>query len=679
MRLFSALATTAGMLLAALSINVGGSALAVPSAGAMPNLTPMITPGPAPARQSGVTPGAQKGRALTSSDLEGWLDGFMPYALKRGDVAGAVVVVVKDGQVLLQKGYGFADIAARKQVDPATTLFRPGSTSKLVTWTAVMQQVERGKIDLDADINTYLDFKIPPGPGGKPITMRDIMTHTAGFEEQAKELILADPKKVPSLEAKLKQWTPRRIFPAGTTPAYSNYATALAGYVVQRTSGLPFNDYVERNIFGPLGMTRTSFRGPLPPALAANMTKAYKQASDGKAVDGYEYVGLAPAGSMASTGSDMARFMIAHLQQGEYAGARILQPQTARMMHDTGRTILPPLNRMLLGFYESNTNGHRVISHAGDLQYFHTDLHLFIDDGVGLFISMNSSGKEGAPGVIRGALFNGFADRYFDGPGPSGKVDAKVAAEHARMIAGRYTNTRRVDSSLVSVGGLLGETQVVANPDGTITVAAVRGVGGAPKIWREIAPFVWVEVDGKSRLAAKVDNGKVIRFSIDDYPFMLFEPTPVAKSAGWLVPAVAASLTALLLTVVLWPVAAIVRRRYGHGFALQGMEARAYRLVRIGAAASALATIAWLGTVVAMFSNLQLLSSALDPWLMTLHLLGSLAVFAGLGLAIWNVTVVWRGKRGWFAKLWSVVLVLSTAVLAWLAVAYHLVGLSLNY
>ena len=123
--------------------------------------------------------------ALNRADVEAWLDGFMPYALERGDIAGAVVVVVKDGQVLLQKGYGYADVAKRTPVDPETTLFRPGSVSKLFTWTAVMQLVEQGKLDLDADVNEYLDFEIP-ARDGKPVTLRQIMTHTAGLEETAR-------------------------------------------------------------------------------------------------------------------------------------------------------------------------------------------------------------------------------------------------------------------------------------------------------------------------------------------------------------------------------------------------------------------------------------------------------------------------------------------------------------
>ena len=168
---------------------------------------------------------------LTATDLEAWLDGFMPYALEQTDVAGSVVVVVKNGQILLQKGYGFSDLAKRTPVDPERTLFRPGSVSKLFTWTAVMQLVEQGKLDLDTDVNTYIDFKIPPYDG-KPVTLRNIMTHTAGMEEVIRGLIANDQKEILPLAATLKHWVPEREYAPGSTPAYSNYATALAGYIV---------------------------------------------------------------------------------------------------------------------------------------------------------------------------------------------------------------------------------------------------------------------------------------------------------------------------------------------------------------------------------------------------------------------------------------------------------------
>ena len=615
---------------------------------------------------------------LTRADVEAWLDGFMNFALERGDIPGAVVVIVKDGQVLLQKGYGYADVEKRKPVDAAQTLFRPGSVSKLFTWTAVMQLVERGKLDLDADVNTYLDFKIPPGPAGEPLTLRNVMTHTPGFEEAVKELITENPERLIPLGDAVKRWTPNRIFKAGTMPAYSNYATALAGYIVERVSGLSFDDYLDQNIFQPLGMTNSSFRQPLPKALEAGMSKGY--VSDDDKPKGYELISMAPAGSLAATGSDMARFMIAHLQNGAYGDQRILSEETAKQMHGTPLTIIPGLNRMLLGFYETNTNGRRVIAHGGDTQYFHSDLQLYVDDGVGYFISVNSAGKEGAAGPLRGAFFRQFSDRYLPGPDFTGKVDEKTAKEHAQAIAGTYLFARRAESSLLSILNVAQPIKVVVNEDGTISLPLLTGLNGKPDKWHETEPYVWTDAAGKERLAAEVVDGQVTRFSAGMLgPIIMLERAPAAKSAGWLMPAAAASLVALALTVIFWPVAALVRRHYRKPLPFSGREAKAYRWVRIGALASLVAMLAWGGIIVAMFSDLALLSSKMDLWLMLLHVLGSIAILAGFALAVWHLLVVWSVKRRWLAKIWSVVLVIATAVMAWIAIAYHLVGFGTNY
>lgn len=630
--------------------------------------------GPLPAASPAVAP-APTSPQLTRTDLEAWLDGFIPFAIAKGNIAGAVVVVVKDGEVLLGKGYGYADVEKKKPVDPEQTLFRPGSVSKLFTWTAVMQQVERGKLDLDADVNQYLDFKIPPGPKGEVLRVRHLMTHTPGFEEALKELISEDPELIAPLGDTLKRWVPTRIFEAGTMPAYSNYGTALAGYIVERTSGLSFDDYLDQNIFGPLGMTKSSFRQPLPEALMANMAQGYENAT-GKP-QGYELINMAPAGSLAATGADMARFMIAHLQKGAFGESRILSEETARQMHGTPLTVIPNVNRMVLGFYETDTNGHRIISHGGDTQYFHSDLHLYVDDGVGYFISFNSAGKDGAVGPLREAFYRNFADRYFPGPAPKGEVDKATAKEHAAAIAGSYIVSRRTETSFISILNLLQPAKVAVNEDGTISMAMLTDLNGEPTKWREIAPWVWREANGKARLAAEAKDGRVVRFTAEWFsPFMMFERAP---TLGWLMPATIVSLAALTLTVVFWPVAALVRRRYRKPLPYTGREAKAYRWVRIGVLASLAAIGGWIGTVLAMLTNLKLLTARYDWWVLLLHLLGTIGVLAGLALAIWHLAVVWKAPQRRLGKTWAVVLVLATAILAWVAIAYHLVGLSTDY
>src|SRR5207249_7317713 len=206
------------------------------------------------------------------------------------------ISVVKDGKVLFAKGYGYADVEKKTPVSPETTLFRPGSISKTFTWTALMQQVELGKVNLDHDVNEYLDFRIP-ATYSKPITVRNVMTHTPGLDETVEELFVSDAKAFKQLGDYLKQYLPARIYPPGTIPAYSNYGATLAGYIVQRVSGEPFNDYINEHIFKPLSMTHSTFVQPLPASLAQSMSNGYKLGSD--ASQPFETVSAFPAGSMS--------------------------------------------------------------------------------------------------------------------------------------------------------------------------------------------------------------------------------------------------------------------------------------------------------------------------------------------------------------------------------------------
>jgi CubicO group peptidase (beta-lactamase class C family) len=614
---------------------------------------------------------------LDRADVESWLDGFMPYALENGDVAGAVVAVVKNGEVVLVKGYGYSDVATRAPVDSQRTMFRAGSTSKLFTWTAVMQLVEQGKLDLDRNVNDHLDFRIPDRDG-TPITLRDIMTHTAGFEEQVKQLILDDPRQLLPLKDYIEHALPVRLFKAGTTPAYSNYGAALAGYIVQRVSGQPFDDYIDAHIFKPLGMAHSSFRQPLPAALAADASKGYEIASEPPKP--YEIVTPAPAGSLAASGADMARFMIAHLEGGEYGGARILEPQTVKLMHDSPLTMIPPLNRMELGFYEQNYNGHRVISHGGDTNYFHSDLNLFLDDHVGLFVSMNSAGRDGAAHTIRSGLFEQFADRYFPGVPDTRHTDPKTALADAKTLVGYYDNSRRIETSFLSVTNLIQPIRVDADNDGTVSLSMFHGINGAVRHYHEVQPFVWVDPDSNWRLAAKLVDGRVDRFSADEIsPFMVLEPTPWWRSPAWLQPAAAASLAACLLTALLWPVAAIVRRRYHVGLGLTGRAARAHRVSRWASVAITGVTIGWAAVIAAGLSNLTLLGPGLDPVLFAMHALSVMAYLGGAAALLWAGYVAWAERGAWIARAWTTTLTLSALVLLWTASVYHLLSFRTTY
>jgi CubicO group peptidase (beta-lactamase class C family) len=653
---------------------LGGLAFAAAAMAQVPQETKPARIAPAPQIQAPITPPATP--SLTKQDLDAWLDGYMPYALSSGDIAGAVVVVVKDGQVLTEKGYGYADVKTHRRVDPKADLFRPGSISKLFTWTAVMQQVEAGKIDLDGDINKYLDFKIPPRDG-QPVTMRNLMTHTGGFAETIKHLFTTDPKQLRPLGPFLASWTPNRIFAPGEVPAYSNYGAALAGYIVQRVSGEPFEDYIRRHIFAPLDMQHASFRQPLEPRLLAGMSSGYHLGSQPKVA--YELLAATPPGGLAVTGDDMTRFMIAHLQNGQYNGQRILSDATARQMHAPQRQLVPHVNGMDLGFYSEDANGHVIIGHGGDLIAFHSDLHLLLNDNVGIFISMNSAGKGPATGTIRTALLQGFMDRYFPASGQR-LPTAPTAKEHARQMAGIYWSSRRTDSGFLRALNLIGQTKVKANDDGTMVVSSYTDDAGAPLVWREVGPYVWQDASGKRNMAARVEGGKIVYFGMANHAaFMVEQPVPGWASQSWNIPLFFFTLAVLLGCVLLWPVQAIVRWRHGERFPLKGRTAMLYRAVRIGALFDLLALAGFVKIATSIQGDLGIFSDGLDPWLRLLQLF-CLIGFAGAVLSVWNAVRVWTEPgRSWWAKLSVTLIMLALAAFVWFALSLQLVSLSLNY
>ncbi|MDK2757301.1 MAG: beta-lactamase family protein [Blastomonas fulva] len=642
---------------------------------------PLVAQGPAPQPKAekpataavNADTGAASANPLNSADVEAWLDGFLPYALEKGKIPGAVVVVVNGDGVVLQKGYGYSDVAKRTPVSPETTLFRPGSVSKLFTWTAVMQQVEAGKLDLDKDVNSYIDFKIPPFEG-KPITLRHIMTHTAGFEESVRHLISSDPKAAMTLKKQMPLALPERVFAPGTTPAYSNYATALAGYIVERVSGEPFDDYIDNHIFDPLGMAHSSFRQPLQAKLVPLMSKGYPDVT--QKPEPFEIVIPAPAGSLSSSGEDMGKFMIAHLNQGGV----LLKPETTRMMHDFRAPGIANLNTMALGFYEQWVNGQRAIAHGGDTVWFHSYLWLFPESDIGLYISMNSAGAEGAAGGIRSALFHKFADRYLPGDEPMTPIDAKTAREHAALVAGTYVSSRGSFTNFLSVLGLLGPTSIMPTENGSISLPGLEGLSAAARDWVEVEPFVWRDRNTGERLVAEVKDGKVVRVSMDAVsPFMMLTPVPAAVNTDWINPALIFALAIVVLTALAWPMRALVRRNFAAAMPFEGRARTAYRLSRLFAWLVIAAVVGWMALILTFSADIGAIGGPLD-WL--IHLLRILTPLASFGLLLtagWYGWLVWTGKRRWTTKLGATLLVLAALPLVWVTVVFNLYGSNMVY
>ncbi|HEY4147177.1 serine hydrolase domain-containing protein [Pinirhizobacter sp.] len=615
--------------------------------------------------------------ALTAEDLSSFFDGLVPFALQRGDVAGGVISVVKDGKLLFARGYGYADLKTRTAPTPDATLFRPGSTSKLFTWTAVMQQVELGKLDLDKDINGYLDFTIP-ARDGKPITLRNIMTHTPGFEDTARGLLPASTDDV-DLEKYLKSHVPARIYAPGGIVAYSNYACGLAGYIVQRVSGQRFEDYIKQHIFDPLQMNHSSFAQPLPPALASLMSKGYEKASEGKP-RAFEPVDPAPAGALSSSATDMANFMIAQLQGGQFGDARILQQATADLMHSPQHTAAPGLNGFDLGFYQEDSHGQRIIGHAGDTIVFHSDLHLMLDAHVGLFMSFNSAGNEGGAHVIRKAVFKSFLDRYFPYNAPAEPTVATARADAAR-VAGWYESSRRNDSSLRPLY-LLGQTSVAPQPDNTLVISVWNNYAGKPLHWREVGPLVYREVNGDAHLKFVTDaDGNIQYWATDvEAPVFVFQRVSAGRSMGRVSLLAGLSFVLLIVTLLSWGIGGWVRRHYGRALVLTPAQRRSRLWSRLGVLALFVDMAGWMTLLgISSVNEDPLLQGTMTPWLYLLFVLGVLALIGALAVVA-NVVRAWMApRRGRWVLAGETLLGLAALYLAWFIVAFGMVSFNVRF
>lgn len=474
----------------------------------------------------GVTTHAQSPQPVPLPDLEAFMDAVIQEQLESQDIPGATVAVVADGEIRLVKGYGMADGTDRpslsgdgqtlppdfRPVDGQQTLFRTGSVGKLITWTAVMQLAEQGRLDLDADVNDYLDFTIP-ATFPQPVTLAHLLTHTGGFEDVGEALFGFEEAQMLPLRAYLTQLQPARIFPPGEVQAYSNYGAALAGYIVERVAGKPFAAYAEDHIFAPLGMTRSTLRQPIPSHLADHVASGYGAGDYRQMRGGFVFIAPYPAGSMSAPAGDMAPFMLAHLNGGRVGDVAILQPQSVAQMQQLQYTPHPQLDGMGYGFMRQQVNGRQVLFHRGSMFQFNAGLYLLPAEGVGLYVAYNGLAAQDAPAQ----LWQAFMERYYPGPAVAPLTPPDGARERIRTYAGEYHLARSETSGPAKVIRLLEAAQVSASPDGYLRLM----VAGETETYVEVGPALYRHPQREEWLAFHTDEAGQTWLSLDGRPAFL--------------------------------------------------------------------------------------------------------------------------------------------------------------
>ncbi len=399
--------------------------------------------------------------ALTDTiDLAAFMDGIIEAYMKEHKVAGAAVAIVHQGELLFRKGYGYADIQRGIPVDPQNTLFRIGSISKLFTWLAVLQQVEKGRLDLDADINQFLNTFTIPETFEEPVTLRSLMSHSPGFEDILLHLFLREDDPIPSLEEIFTKQMPRRIMPPLQEAAYSNHGTGLAQYIVEQSSGMPFETYVEEHIFKPLGLYHTTFRQPVPGHLRTNMATGYAYCNGRFEEQGFEIVPMAGAGGASTTATDMAVFMDVLLNHARRDTISLMDSATFAIMKEPVLVHAKGMNPALHGFMDMSPNHIKIIGHGGNTFLFHSLLALFPDHRTGLFLSF--SGEEAGGTYYR--VLGHFVERYFPNPDPP-PTPITLSKDYLQGFAGRYLFNRRPHSDILKVIGLMNAIEIHVEGD----------------------------------------------------------------------------------------------------------------------------------------------------------------------------------------------------------------------
>jgi CubicO group peptidase (beta-lactamase class C family) len=632
---------------------------------AKPATPPAATPTPAQA------PSAPLAHPLEKADVEALFDGIIPLQLERSDVAGATVHVMKDGQTLLLKGYGYADQEKKTPVHPATTAFRLASISKLFTWISVMQLVEQHKLDLDADVNTYLDFQIRPA-FGKPITLRNLMTHTAGFEEVGRELLFVDQKYKMSLRQFLIENQPKRLFPPGVIPAYSNYGVGLGGYIVEHISSQPFEQYVREHIFVPLGMTHSGFEEPLPNQIVPS--EGYR-ATNAKPI-GFEIFLPAPAGGVSSTATDMGRFALALLNGGELDGKRILKPETLAAMWTPQFRASDALPAICMGFYQVWRSGAHFIGHEGDLIAFHSMFFLEPQRKLVLFVSYNSSGSANKN---RDEIIRAFADRYY--PLAEKPNYLKLSPAEAQEYEGTFMTTRRADSNVSAMANLFQQGTASVDKDGVLTVDVANDTHGHTAKWKPVGKDLWQQVDDQNKIFFIRDkSGRIVRAAFD------FAGVQVQRVSWWENGKLISTLLAISFGILLLPLLASLVR-FGRRLLFRSRPPlQPQPGTRFLTAGPRLACLAWVivggiaASIASYFASDTALgpTTAFDKYLVIENIFVVFAIFFSVW-AFFSGVFVWLRDLRWITKSKFSLVALACFFLVFFSLHYHVLGPAHRY
>ncbi len=598
-----------------------------------------------------------------NDEVEAFVERFFAEQLGPLHVPGASFALVKDAELAFAQGYGLADIEKQTPVVAERTLFDVQSIAKLFTVNAVMQAAERGIVHLDDDVNKHLKTFQVDNAFPEPIRLFHLVTHTSGLEDHGVGITARRESEVTPLGEYLARSLPPRVRPAGRALVYSDCGICLAGYVVESATSMPLAQFVASNVFEPLEMNRTHFL-KLPPPLEPDLAMGYSYENGRFVALPHHYHNIWPSSSLMTTATDMAHFMIAHLQDGRYQQTRILREDTARQMHCRQFSHHAKLPGVCFDFFERFENGQRVIEHTGSGSGFVSELLLVPGHQLGYFLAINSSDPR---------LLNDFRDKFFEQlfPGQRPRAAAPLGA-HLRSstaeLAGWYWFNRYDRRTLEKLASLVnGYARVRANLDGTLSVDGRDYVEVEPLLFRGVG-------DPQPSIAfrSSEDGG-------DDYLFLDGSPyqrVPWYDAPPFYLGLLTVTVLAFLSACMAWPIRAIARRWRRHDSSPQSIAAR---LIWPWAGVTSAVNLAALGVIALTLARTELPSVANEfqtglPWTLVATISVARAC-AALSLAL-PCLVTWgwiRGLWSWPARVHFSILSMATISYIWFCIAWNLI------
>jgi CubicO group peptidase (beta-lactamase class C family) len=440
--------------------------------------------------------------AFDLAGLERFIDGYVNAMINDFDPPGMMVsVVIGDQQIT--KGYGIADAKTGRLVDERTG-FRIGSISKLFVWLSAHRLADEGKLDLDADINNYLDgFQIDYA-FGKPITMRDLMAHRPGFDDNIREFLDSD-RNISLREAVMRN-IPLQVAPPGERTSYSNTGTNIAAYIVEQVAETSYYDYVKSQILQPLGLNSTSLKDPVDGRinqdLITTMAKPHKIKNGIAEVAKYMAIRpQEPVGAVAMNALDAATFMRFLLNETRYDGGQLLSQPAWQRVNSNAFEDAKGSDDMGWGFMLTDVDGYKAVGHGGATQFL-SYMFVIPELNFGVFVSSNATSAEAQP--VR--LVMSIA-RQISGTGSTlSFLQLEGDPQAAQSVAGDYLNNRRPQSRGASIFGMGADINVRATEDGFLIFPGEKETRYAP-----LGNDVWVSKVGFRLRVVRDEAGNVIR------------------------------------------------------------------------------------------------------------------------------------------------------------------------